>query len=96
MSDCRENEVEVWGVCVGNLPLMMIGRKAKASKEAILYIASLEGFIGVHPHYPYGTVCLFDTQNHAKTAKNLMKAKGIETGKEIGKFYVDKRYVEDE
>jgi hypothetical protein len=96
VNDCRENEVELWGVGVGNLPLMMIGKKAKAAKEAILYIASLKGFVGIHPHYPEGNICMFKTENDAKGARNLMRAKGIETGKEIGKFYVDKRYVEDE
>lgn len=69
---------QVWTVAVGNFnPLM------KASRDAIGFISGLEGLVAVHPHYPNGTLLLFDSLNNAKGARNLMEAKGIQTGRNI-------------
>ena len=75
----------LWSVATGNVnPLM------KRSREAVKYIQSLDGFVAVHPTPDYqGTLWLFDSENNAKGARNLLKAKGVECGKNICRFKWD-------
>lgn len=68
----------VWSVAVGNFNPFN-----KASREAVQFIKGLEGLVAVHPHYPRGTLLLFDSKNNAKGARNLMEAKGIQCGRNI-------------
>ena len=88
----KPNEVSAWTVAVGNIPLNPF--KMKKAEKALKYIVKLEGFIGFTPCAPYGTLCLFKTENDAKGARNLMRAKGIQTGINIGEVYIDKMYLE--
>lgn len=65
-------------VATGNFnPLM------RKSRKAMEYIATLEGLIGIHPHYPRGMLIIFKTENDAKIGKNKTEAKGIQTGRNI-------------
>ncbi len=88
----QPNEVSAWTVAVGNIPLNPF--KMKKAEKALKFIAKLEGFIGFTPCAPHGTLCLFKTENDAKGARNLMRAKGIEVGKNIAEVYIDKIYLE--
>lgn len=63
-----EDWVKVYTVAIANLPLIP-NRKVK---DFINWITKMEGFIGIRPEYPYGTLLLFDTENHAKACKNLI------------------------
>lgn len=65
----------------------------KASREAVKYIKSLEGFQGVHILPDLKNLWIFDTENNAKRAKNNMESKGIQCGKNIGEIYVDENYL---
>lgn len=87
----KDDEVEVYSVAIGNLTLnpLLTGKQTALLKE----IQEMDGFVGIYPCYPRGTLCLFKTENDAKGARNLIKAKGIEVGKNIGTVYVDERYV---
>lgn len=70
--------MKAWSVAVGNInPLQ------KSSRNAVKYISKLKGFVGISPHYPHGTLCFFKTENDAKIARNMMDAKGIQTGNNI-------------
>lgn len=92
----RENDVEVWTVAVGNVPTIYIYcpfLMPRRVKDAIKFIKNLEGFGGLFDMKPHGTLCMFDTENHAKLARNLMKLKGIEVGDNICSVYVDKEYM---
>lgn len=87
-------EVKVWTVAIGNAPMPWASRKTKQrAKEALDYVNSLEGFIGVYTLAPKGSLCLFRTENDAKIAKNLMDAKGIRTGINICEVFIDEMYV---
>jgi len=87
-------EVTCYTVAVGNAPMPWASRKVKKSAEkAFKFIAKLEGFVGVHPVPPRGTLCLFRTENDAKIARNKMNAEGIQTGDNICECYVDEMYV---
>lgn len=88
-------EVKCWTVAVGNLPMPWHSRKVKKSaKEATHYINGLNGFLGFHPCPPDGTLCIFDSENNAKRARNLMNAKGILTGTNICEVFVDEMYIQ--
>lgn len=80
--------MKAYTVAVGN-----IDPKNKNSRKAVKYVATLHGFIGVHPNYPHGTLILFDTENNAKIARNLMNAKGIVTGRNICEVEIDDIYA---
>lgn len=76
--------MKAYTVAVGNFnPLK------KRSRKAVEFIKTLDGLIGVHPCYPRGTLILFDSENNAKIAKNLMESKGIQTGTYICECEVD-------
>lgn len=75
--------MKAWSVAVGNInPLK------KDSRKAVEYISKLKGFVGLFPHYPQGTLCFFKTENDAKRGRNLMGAKGIQTGHNICEFEI--------
>lgn len=75
---------DAWTVAVGNInPLK------KASRRAVQFIKTLDGLLGVFPVYPKGTLLLFESENAAKIAKNMLEAKGILTGDNICKCQVD-------
>lgn len=74
----------LWSVATGNIEPFL-----KESRDAARFIASLNGFTAVHPEYPGGTLWLFDSENHAKTARNLMESEGIECGRNICRFIWD-------
>lgn len=88
----RENEVALWTVAVGNLP--MFPWFNKGAREAIKLIKEQEGFVAVYPQYPHGTLLLFDTENNAKGARNVLRFRGVDVGKNICKVFVDKKYLE--
>ena len=76
--------MKVWSVAVGNInPL------DKASVDAVDYISRLKGFVGFYPHYPQGTLCMFETENDAKRGRNLMGIEGIQTGHNICEFEIE-------
>lgn len=67
--------MKAYTVAVGNFSPFRRG-----SRNALKFIKTLDGLIGVHPCYPRGTLILFDSENNAKIARNLMESKGIRTG----------------
>ena len=81
--------MKAYTVGVGN-----INPTSKASRKAVDYIVTLNGFVGIHPQYPRGTLILFDTENNAKIARNLMNLKGITTGRNICEVEIDDKYAE--
>lgn len=77
-------ERKAFTVAVGNIPLI----PRKKSTMALKYIQSLHGFLGFHPCFPHGTLCLFETKNDAIGARNLMTAQGIHCGKNICEVFI--------
>ena len=86
------SEVKCYTVAVGTISMSPF--KMHKCKEALKYITTLEGFVGIHPR-PEGTLCLFTSENSAKGARNMMRAKGIQTGKNICEVFVDERYIKE-
>ena len=73
----------LWSVATGNVNPFM-----KRSREVVKYISGLEGFKAVHPNSK-GTLWLFDSENHAKAARNLLRMKGVQCGNNICRFRWD-------
>ena len=65
----------------------------RKSRQAVKYVKNLKGLLGVHPLYPDGTIWLFDSENNAKIARNLMNEKGIQTGRNICEVEIDDKYA---
>ena len=93
--DKKENEVSAWTVAIGNLAVPWENTKKEVddSLTVINYIATLDGYIGLYPLWPKGTLLLFKSENHAKRARNLIEAKGVQVGSNITEVFVDKRFV---
>lgn len=90
----QEDEERCWTIAIGNLPAPWSRRKVKKEAEAVLkYIKELDGFLGVTPIYPRGTLLIFRTENDAKRAKNSLDAKGVITGSHICEVFVKKEYL---
>ena len=70
--------MKAWTVAVGN-----VNPFSSRSRAAVRYIKKLDGFVGVHPCPPRGTLVLFESENAAKRARNNMDMKGIRTGRNI-------------
>lgn len=98
IKDCEsrktENEVVVFGIGAGRMiPTLFMPRKVKrAMKEAIEYIQTLEGFIGVHPIDEWHTILVFNTLNNAKYAKNKLQFNECPVGN-IAPMLIKKEYA---
>ena len=73
--------IKLWTVAVGNTqgPFSLPSTKRKA-KAAVDLIKQQEGFVGVNPQPPLGTLLLFRTENNAKRARNVLRAAGVVCG----------------
>lgn len=82
---CEKNREHDETICfaigVGRMvPELGNKKEARACKEAIEFIKTLDGFLGVTPLEISKNLLLFDTLNNAKGAKNMMTFKGIIAG----------------
>lgn len=82
---CEEKKTEFEKICfaigAGRI-IPKIGWK-KRMKETLDYIKSLDGFYGIYPVDLWHTMLIFDTLNHAKAAKNMLKFKQVPVGNVI-------------
>lgn len=71
------------------LPKNPFGKRVIAmAKEA----QEMEGFIGIRPELPYGILLVYDTENNAKAARNILTSehKWCSWGRNIGELYLPK------
>lgn len=94
----REDETIVFTVGCGRMIPLITDRKKirKAMEEAIEYIKTLDGFVGVHPVDLWHTLLLFDSENNAKGGRNLLRSKGIQCANYIVPILVETKYLEKE
>lgn len=74
---------ELYSVATGRVSFLN-----RRSMKAVEYILEQKGFRSMYPNNPHGTLFLFDSLDNAKHAKDKLRAKGIEVGKNICKFRV--------
>lgn len=84
-------QIKCWAFGVGNLTMNPLFRKMQ--KEIIDLIKSQDGFKGLTPMYPRGTLLVFDTENNAKGARNILRSKDIKCGG-VSEVYVEARYLQ--
>lgn len=80
MDIMTENEVMVFGFGVGRVAPTLNPFTNRKMKEAMEYIKTLDGFIGIHPISLYKNVLIFDSLNNSKTARNMLKHKNCPCG----------------
>jgi hypothetical protein len=85
------NKKYVWTVATG-----CVNPLKEASRQAVDFIKKLDGFVAVHPEYPCGILWLFDSENNAKGARNLMEAQGIQCGRNICRGWINGNTLEME
>lgn len=76
---------KAYTVTIGNFSIPPTEDQIKVLNE----IHSFDGLIGIHPHYPDGTLILLDTKNHAIEAKNLLEYMKVKTGDNIVEVEID-------
>lgn len=86
-------ETEAWTVAIANFNPLARGKEKKIQQEIINRIKKLDGFIGIHPVPPRGTLIIFKTENDAKIGRNEIKTFLAPVGDNICKIYIDKRFV---
>lgn len=65
-------------IAIPNLP-NPVTHPALAKKTA-RFLKKCEGLLGVHPHYPEGTILFFDTLENAKAARWKFMSEGNKCG----------------
>lgn len=86
------DEVKLWAFAVGNAPGPFAAPSTKRKAKAALdLIKEQEGFVGIDPQPPHGTMLLFRTENNAKRARNILRVAGVVCGKNIVEAFVDKK-----
>lgn len=87
-----DNEVVCYTVAIPNLSAF----PDKKVRKFIKWIHNLDGFVGLRPEYPHGTLLIFKTENDAKRARNQINnypEYEMGTGKNICEVYIDKNYI---
>lgn len=89
-------EVKAYTVAVPNLAGTIPGtlKHMKDTKKFLRYVKKLDGFIGIHPIPPRGTLLIFDTENNAKRARNLLDNDlKVQTGTNICEIFIPEQYA---
>ena len=74
--------MELFSVATGRVDIMR-----KGSRDASRMIGKQDGFLAVYPTAMH-TLWFFDSLNHAKAARNVIRANGAQTGDNICRFIV--------
>ena len=82
-------EVKAYTVAIGNFSIPF----TKDQKKVLKIIKNLDGFYGLKPCYPHGTLLLFNTENNAKRARNELDSLGIQTGTNICEVFIPEEYA---
>lgn len=86
-------ETEAYTVAIANLNPLARGKEKKIQEEIMNRIKKLDGFIGIHPVPPRGTLLIFKTENDAKRGRNEIKTFLAPVGDNICKIYIDKKFI---
>lgn len=92
------NEATAYTVAVPNLAGTIPGSNSpkhwRDTHELLAYVKKLDGFLGIHPVPPRGTLLMFKTENDAKRAKNLLMTDlKVQTGNNIMQVYIPAEYA---
>ena len=85
------SEVKAYTVAIGNFSIPF----TRDQKKLIKIIEKFDGFYGLHPAYPYGTLLIFKTENDAKRARNELDSLGVQTGNNICEVFIPSEYAKE-
>lgn len=88
----KEDEVTCYAFAIPNLPIP----PNRAVKKFLKWVDKLDGFQGLYPAYPDGTLLIFDTENNAKGGRNLVRnypGRQFPVGDNIGEVFINKKYL---
>lgn len=94
------DEVKAYAIAVPNLagmlPWTMSRKHIKDSQKLLNYAKKLDGFLGIHPVPPRGTLLVFRSLNEAKRARNLLAndLKINQIGDHITEIFIPKQYAQ--
>lgn len=82
------------GNLAGTIPGSFSRKHFKDTKKFLNYCKKLDGFLGIHPEAPRGTMIIFKTENDAKRAKNLIESDlKVQTGNFVVPVFIPEEYV---
>lgn len=88
------SDIPAWTVAVGNISLRP--KYWKSNREFFRTLREeCEGYLGIHPMEPHGTLLLFESLNDAKIARNILTAKGIQCGRNICEVCISEEYKKE-
>lgn len=91
-------EATAYTVAVPNLAGTIPGSNKPAhwrdTHKLLAYVKKLDGFLGIHPVPPRGTLLIFKTENDAKRARNLISEDlKVQTGTNIMQIFIPEEYA---
>lgn len=91
-------EVKAYTVAVpnlaGTLPGITKPKELRDTKKLLNYCKKLDGFLGIHPMPPRGTLLIFKTENDAKRGRNLLANDlKVQTGHNICEIWIPEQYT---
>lgn len=91
-------EATAYTVAVPNLAGTIPGSNKpqhwRDTHKLLEYVKKLDGFLGIHPVPPRGTLLMFKTENDAKRARNLISQDlKVPTGDNIMEVYIPEEYA---
>ena len=84
-------EVKAYTVAIGNFSIPF----TRDQKKVIKVIQHLDGFYGLKPCYPHGTLLMFNSENNAKRARNELDSLGVQTGNNICEVFIPSEYAKE-
>ena len=85
-------EVKAYAFAIGNFSIPFVTRDQLKVIEAL---KKMDGFFGVKPEFPKGTLLIFKSENHAKRAMNELEAMGVKTGGVVGECFIPEEYAKE-
>ena len=93
-----ESDTTAYTVAVPNLagtiPHSNSPKHWRDTKKLLNYVKKLDGFLGIHPVPPRGTLLVFKTENDAKRARNSLEHDlKVQTGTNIIQIFIPREYA---
>lgn len=79
--------MKAYTVTIGNFSTPL----TEEQKKVLEITQEFKGLIAFVPHYPDGTLLLFETLNDAKEARNIFRYENVLTGTNIVEIEFDKK-----
>ena len=86
----KQNEISVWVIGTIEMNPFATGDIAKLQEKIFSVMAESDCFVGVYPVLGKGTLFLFDTEEKANKAREVMKESGLPVSERVVECFVPK------